>query len=297
MNSQNRNIHPDLIQVALEKVEGFAFEKFAQDFLSALEGRNFVPIGGGNDGGADGLHECENSRTYYQFTRQENHRDKLRKTVMRLINFGRLVRTIYYLSSRVIPHIDKEEDLLSEELDIIVKIRDRKYISSHINDSIGTISAYTNHLAVFTQFLENIARSDESFTSSYVKDPSAFVFLQHEVTNRLGNRKLVHSLTDSMILWALSGTDPDKGLFMSEDQIREKIFDRFPWAQKLLKGHIRQRLEKLRTKDEAGREVRWYKKEKKYCLPYETRLVIKDENQSDECLKINFIEEVIGRST
>ncbi len=79
---------------------------------------------------------------------------------------------------------------------------------------------------------------------------------------------------------------------MTEEQIRERIFDRFPWSLKLLKGHIRQRLDKLRTKDEAGREVRWYRKEKKYCLPYETRLVIKKENQTDESLKIKFAEEL-----
>lgn len=292
MNSTSENVHPDLIKVALEKVEGFAFERFAQDFLSGLEGRDFVPIGGVKDGGADGLYECGRDRVYYQFTRQENHRDKIRKTVKRLQDFGRVVKTIYYLSPRVIPHIDKEEDLLTDELDVFVKIRDRKYISSHINDSMGTISAYINHLSVYTQFLEHVARSNDTSVSLHVQDPSAFVFLQHEVTNRLGNRKLVHSLTDSMILWALSDTDPDKGILITEDQIRGRIFDRFPWALKLLKGHIRQRLDKLRTKDEAGREVRWYKKEQKYCLPYETRLVIKKENQSDESLKINFIEEL-----
>lgn len=61
MDSKN-NIHPDLIEIALEKVEGFAFERFAQDFLSALEGRSFVPVGGINDGGADGLYECGGER-------------------------------------------------------------------------------------------------------------------------------------------------------------------------------------------------------------------------------------------
>ena len=48
------NVHPELAQVALEKVEGFAFERFTQDFLSVLEGREFVPVGGTKDGGADG---------------------------------------------------------------------------------------------------------------------------------------------------------------------------------------------------------------------------------------------------
>ena len=255
MKNKTENVHPELIQIALDKVEGFAFERFSQNFLAVLEGRDFVPVGGVKDGGADGLYECGRERVYYQFTRQENHRDKIRKTVKRLRDFGRIVKTVYYLSPRVIPHIDKEEDLLSDEIDVFVKIRDRKYISSHVNDSMGTIAAYNNHLSVYTQFLEHVGKSSDSSISHHVQDPSAFVFLQHEATNRLGNRKLVHSLTDSMILWALSDTDPDKGILMTEDQIREKIFDRFPWALKLLKGHIRQRLDKLRTKDEAGREI------------------------------------------
>ena len=32
------NVHPDLVQVALDKVEGFAFEQFAQAFLSVWTG-------------------------------------------------------------------------------------------------------------------------------------------------------------------------------------------------------------------------------------------------------------------
>ena len=234
MTTSSNNIPSELAQIALEKVEGFAFEGFAQDFMSVLEGRSFIPLGGVGDGGADGIYDCGNSRTYYQFTRQENHRDKIRKTYNRLKEFGRTVKTIYYLSSRTIPHIDNEEDFLSEELGVFIKIRDRKYIVSHINDSTGTMAAYNNHLSVYTQFLESIARPDNSFRSAQVKDPTAFVFLQHEVTNRLGNRKLVHSLTDTMILWALSETNPDDGIFMSEGEVQAKIFDSFPWATKLL---------------------------------------------------------------
>ena len=102
MVSKN-NIHHDLAEIALEKVEGFAFERFSQDFLSVLEGHSFVPVGGVKDGGADGLYDCGDNRTYYQFTKQENHRDKIRKTYRRLNEFGRAVKKIYYLSSRVIP--------------------------------------------------------------------------------------------------------------------------------------------------------------------------------------------------
>ncbi|MDP3028571.1 MAG: hypothetical protein Q8O04_03585 [Deltaproteobacteria bacterium] len=285
MDSKN-NIHPDLVEIALEKAEGFAFERFAQDFLSVLEGRSFVPVGGVKDGGADGLYDCGDGRKYYQFTKQENHRDKIRKTKKRLTEFGRTVKTIYYLTSRIIPHIDKEEDLLTEELDVIVKIRDRKYIISHINDSLGTINSYINHLAVYTEFLSKIAKSDGEFSSACTKDPSAFVFLQHEVVNRLGNRKLIHSLTDTLILWALSETDPDKGILMSEGEVYSKIIEFFPWADKIIKGHLSQRFVELRSKSVSGREIKWHKKQQKYCLPFETREKIKFENQHDVSLKL-----------
>ena len=294
MESKN-NIHPDLVDIALDKAEGFAFERFAQDFLSVLEGRSFVPVGGIKDGGADGLYECgdgRDGRIFYQFTTQENHRDKIRKTYKRLNEFGRTVKRIYYLTSRIIPHVDKEEDLLTDELNVIVKIRERKYVLSHINDSLGTINAYLNHLSVYTQFLSSIARSDSGFYSACTKDPSAFVFLQHEVTNRLGNRKLIHSLTDTMILWALSETDPDKEIFMSEGEVYKRIIDFFPWADKIIKGHFDQRFVALRSKSVSGREIRWYKKQQKYCLPYETRESIKYENQHDVSLKVKVIGEL-----
>ncbi len=293
MNSKFTHIHHDLINISLDKVEGFPFERFSQDFLSALEGFNFIPVGGQSDGGADGIYASEQGRIFYQFTVQENHRDKIRKTVRRLKEFGRDLSTLYYLTSKSIPHIDKEEDSLSDELNIRVKIRDRKYICSHINDTIGTVNSYHNHLSTYTNYLANIAVSQEHIKSAHVKDPSVFVFLQHEVTNRRNDRKLIHSLTDSLILWSLSETDPDKGIFMSESELTQKIFTQFPWATKILKGHITQRLTILRSKNNSsGREIRWYGKAKKYCLPYETRHTIKEENQVDEGLKVRFIDEV-----
>ncbi|WP_153018634.1 hypothetical protein [Marichromatium gracile] len=285
-------VHPDLVEIALDRVEGFAFERFAQDFLSVLEGKEFIPVGGIGDGGADGIYDSGNGRSFYQFTRQENHRDKIRKTVQRLQKFGRNVKTLYYLTARLIPHIDSEEELLTDKLDVNIKIRDRKYILSHINDTNGTTAAFTNHLSTYTQFLSNLANQSNSSHSPHIDNPSAFVFLQHEVTNRLGNRKLVHSIADTMILWALSETDPDKGIFMTEAQIAERIFSAFPWASKILKSHLKQRLESMRNKKEGGRELRWYKKEGHYCLPYETRQVIAAENAADESLGIQFIEEL-----
>jgi len=149
-----------------------------------------------------------------------------------------------------------------------------------------------NHLSHYTKFLESIASDKDVCTSSHSKDPSTFVFLQHETTNRLGNRKLIHSVTDTMILWALSDTDPDNGVFMSEKEIEVKIFDCFPWTKKILTGHIKDRVKSLRSKQIDGREIKWYKKQQHYCLPFSTRDAINKENTQDEVLKITFIEEL-----
>ncbi|MGZ8190998.1 MAG: hypothetical protein ACXWTS_07170 [Methylococcaceae bacterium] len=295
--ANNERVHPELIEIALDKAEGFPFERFATDFLSVVEGRNFVPLGGMHDGGADGvqsreLHETEKSGVFYQITVEANHRNKINKTVGRLKKFNRIPKTIYYITSKQIPHIDKEEDELGELHNIVIRIRDKKYISSHINDSNGTIAAYRNHLEKYTDFLEKIGRDNSIGSSAYTEDPSVFVFLHHEVTNKSGNRKLIHSITDTLILWALRDTDHDKGIYKNRDEIFNDIKDTFPWANHYLSAHLDSRLEIMSKKGSSGREIKWHKKDKKYCLPFETRTAIKEENREDEALKIDFFDEI-----
>ena len=291
----HERVHPELMEIALDKVEGFSFERFACDFLSSVEGRMFIPLGGVHDGGADGVESRElyqSSNNFYQFTTQANHRDKIRKTIARLKKFGRLPNVLIYLTSRQVPHIDQEEELLTEELDAIIRIRDKKYIISHINDSSGTTSSYYNHLTHYTDYLGKIGHNNTAANSSYLSDPSVFVFLQHEVANRLGNRKLIHSITDTLILWALRDTDPDKNVFLTRDQVHANITAAFPWSASFINRHLNDRLEKLGTRGVQEREIRWYRKEAKYCLPYETRESIKKENAADESLRVEFLDEL-----
>lgn len=301
MSSKDNQVHPDLVEVALDRVEGFAFERFANDFMASLEGRAFTPLGGYKDGGADAvemreLHSTDADGVFYQFTVQANHRDKIRKTVKRLREFGRTPKALRYLTSRLIPHIDKEEDLLSDELDVRIRIQDGKYISSHINVTNGTVGAYQHHLAQYTSFLEKVGRSTQTSTI-HINDPTVFVFLQHEVANRLGNRKLVHSITDTLVLWALRDTDPDNDALLSREEILDSITETFPWARAFIKNHLDERLSALRAKSAGGREVRWHRKADKYCLPYETRESIKQENSEDEALRISFIDELSLRAS
>lgn len=290
-------VHSDLLEVSLNKVSGFEFEDFACAFMAALEGRAFIPLGGVHDGGADGafdkeIYQADATNIFYQMTIQSDYKSKIKQTIKRLREVNREPRIVYYVTSKTIQHIDKEEDVLSEEHGVIIKIRDAKYLISHINDSQGTRASYYQYLASKTEHLSRVGMSTNLGFSDFVKDPSVFVFLQHEMSNKQGNRKLIHSITDTLILWALRDTDPERNIFMSKEEIRSEINKEFPWASYFLNNNLPLRLEKLKSKDVENREIRWYKKDKKYCLPYETREAIKLENSVDELLAINFLQEI-----
>ena len=47
-------IHPKLVRVALDDVPGSSFEAFAQEFYGGIRGRQYIPLGGTHDKGADG---------------------------------------------------------------------------------------------------------------------------------------------------------------------------------------------------------------------------------------------------
>jgi hypothetical protein len=283
-------INEKLVEIALEGVDGNNFESFCNAFMASTEGEKFVPLGGMHDGGGDGfdgnIYESSRVEVYYQFSIQRTIESKIIQTVKRLQAFGRHPKVLVYVSSNLIPHSDVIEDKLSDALRIRVRIKDGKYIASHINDSIGTQAAYTNHLSFFTEYLKQIGAS-KVISKTDALDPSVYVFLQQEVQNRLGNSDLLQTVTDSLVLWALNRTDPEKQIFMTRDDILKKIIEMIPWSAQFIKGQLNDRLKALSSKTGTnGREVRYYRKEDKFCLPLETRLIIEEENTNDEALRI-----------
>jgi hypothetical protein len=114
-----------LADIALDRVSGSDFEAFVNAFYPALAGIEFVPTGGIHDGGADGyqetgLFEGTKPNTFYQASVQQDHRAKIRHTVKRLREFGRDPKSLVYVTSRHISITDKEEEILSDELDVFI---------------------------------------------------------------------------------------------------------------------------------------------------------------------------------
>jgi len=288
-------ISSDLAEISLEHADGTGFERFFHDFYSALEGPNFVPLGGYHDGGADGMIvDCsvnqEDERSFAQASVQADYRAKIRQTVKRLREFGRDPKSLLYATSRIVGPIDKVEDGLSDELGLRVRIRDRKYIVSHINDNDGTRAAFNNHLVRFVAFLKDPGTARIISRSAEVYHPEVFVFLRQEIDQRSGNASLIEAVTDSLILWALEGTDPDLERFMTKNEILEKILDVLPTAKAFIAGTMTHRLDALYSrKNTDGRQIRYYTDGDRWCLPFDTRVIVEQENIRDEALRVRVV--------
>lgn len=292
-----------LIEIALEHVDGASFERFFQAFYSAFIGAEFIPTGGLHDGGADGIQDTQvlerkgdKKGSFYQASVQADHRSKIRRTVRRLQEFDRKPKSLLYVTSRVVETMDKDEEELSAELDVFIKIRDRKWISGHINNSPQTITAFETFLRPSIAFLSEIGGAtvirnlDDSATRAMC------VFLGQEAERRRGNTDLLVSITDSLILWALEGTDPDKAIFLRREEVLAKITRVLPSSKQFIHGVFGHRIKILSQKgNPSGREIRWYKKDDKFCLPYETRLLVEEENAEDEFLKIAVLNQFHNR--
>lgn len=296
-------IHPNLIEVALEKADGMVFEKFAHDFFSNISGMKFIPLGGVHDGGADAFQEDSrpltlntNPGVFFQVSIQGDHRTKIKSTIQKLKTAKRNPTCLYYITSRRIPKIDLEEVALSTETGISIRIRDRTFIISHINESREARNSFRNHLGDYLEPLKRIGSAQLIGPSQHVKTPAIYVFLRQEVERRGGRQSLSDSIVDSLILWALEETNPDEKRFKTRAAISSEIKTTLPFSAQVVEKCLNNRLAHLSSKSNSdGREIRHYPKEDLFCLPYETRLKVQEENATDEALRIRVLEIIENR--
>lgn len=291
------SIDPRLVARALQEVDAYNFERFGQTFYGAMQDREFVPLGGMHDGGAEGfdgdpvvepeLFEEVDTSSFLQVSKETTIRAKIRKTVKRLREYGRTPSVVTYLSSQVVSDIDKEEKALSEVLGCRIRIRDARFIETNVNASPAIQAGFNAFLEPAIQYLFKPGTSDVGERASEYVDRTLAGFLRQEVDNRRDKSGLLESVSDSLILWALGETDPDKGIFLKRQEILDKIESTLPAAKQFIRGVLDSRLDLMIAKDAPnGRQIRWYRKDNKFCLPYATRLLIATENADDDLLKI-----------
>lgn len=92
-------------------------------------------------------------------------------------------------------------------------------------------------------------------------------------------------MADTLILFGLEGTDPDKDILKTKDELFESIRKYVKFDPKILDDTIVKRLTILSTKP---RKIKHYVPKNGYCLPYDTRLEIHNRNLGDEQLLASF---------
>lgn len=229
-----------LVATALEAVDTANFERFAQTFYGAIQDREFVPLGGIHDGGAEGfdasagdpeIFEDDAATSFIQVSKQATTRKKIRQTVRRLRDYGRVPKVLTYITSRIVPDIDKEEQSLSTELKCKIAIRDAKYIEVYINSNSATQGAFYSYLQPSIAEKYTPGNSDIGTESSSSSDRTLAVFLRQELEFRGSRSPMVESISDSLIIWSLRDTDPDKGLMLDKTEIMARIETALPTAR------------------------------------------------------------------
>lgn len=278
-----------LCSVALDACDTSAFEQFAQSFHASIVGTSFVPLGGMHDGGADGFEEKvfysdRRPTSFMQASKTADIEGKIVATIKRIRAFGRDLRSITFYFSESISQSDRIEEEISDREDITIRIRGKQYIEAHINDSPQSAQAFESYLKPAIFHLLEIGGSGKGRDFPY-EAKTLCAFLGQEINRRRGNESVLLSITDALILWSLEGTDPDKGIYLTVEEIRNKIEVAIPAARTFIRGELSNRLELLRSKSNSnGREINWYRNTDSYALRYEQRQKLIDENVEEVAL-------------
>ena len=279
--------------------DGFLFERFGQEFLSARLGYKFLSSGGIKDRGIDGLEYIsesdKNQKSIFQISIDKKPEIKIKHTIQKLednkISFSRLT----YLTNVQIKNKDKLIDQYIDQKEIILRIFDSSWIADNANNSEATKSVIENfiknHLRKYQKPGEGLIVND------YLANPNLYVYLMHQIGRSEDIQNLNQNLIDTLILYSLRDTDPDQSIFLSSDAIVSSVKELLDFEIEKIQTKINKRLKQLSKK--SNKKVNHHTDINKYCLPYATRLQIVSNNAKDKVLYDIFhleAEEVIKKN-
>lgn len=291
-----------LANYLLGTLDGFGFERLVQKLLAKRYGDQFVALGGVKDGGADGfvravLEDSKRPTSFVQMSIQENAVDKIRKTVARLKEYGREVKTLTYWTPRKLI-VDTLEEQLSDELEVTVRVRDWDSVLRLVNWNDDTVKIFNDHFRAELFELTSAPAPLAAEGYDLVSDPSVYVFLQFERGERFSKGGLVAPIVDSLIYWALRGTNPDGPKLMSRVDLKRVIAELLPGAANTLLPSVDGRLKVLSAKDGGGNQrVRHYRQADSYCLPHAMRALLAAESAAERSLRTDLMASLAARAT
>jgi hypothetical protein len=288
------NIDKDAFEYAISQIDdGFVFENFAVSFLSSVLEHGFIPVGGTKDKGIDGYQHTfsrqGNDKIIYQLSTEKTFEDKIHNTIEKLIANKIEFDRIYYVTNRKLNGTDTIIEKLYDKFQIPITIFDIKWFVSNSNYNQTTIRSYQSYVDTYLHEFTKPGKSQ--VVANLDNDSRLYVFLSQQFDSRTEDFKLDDLLADTLILFALEGTDPDKEILLSQEEVKEAIKKYIKFDPQLLDKKLSERLIALSTKP---RKIKYHTEKQGYCLPYETRLEIGERNIKDEILLTTFLQQTKG---
>lgn len=264
-------LDPGLASYVLESVGNEDFENFGQAILFHTLGVEFEATGGMHDGGQDGYLRQRMGQPdhYIQISTRADYSSKLRQTISRLLDSGRSPRNLTYLTTRQIPNKDIIESKIEKETGVSIRILDKRWITLQIqtDDAAGIIFADS-----FARGLQTASILNEHVSEIYSPSDrmSIMSYMEVHAASEPNEMNLLPLAIDSAIYLALDGTDPDRGIFRSAEEIVAFVEEKFPAVKGRKDIHLPDRITRLSSKQGMPR-IRHHRKNDGYCLPYDVR--------------------------
>jgi hypothetical protein len=277
-------IDPKSARYAIGAIDdGTIFENFVKDFLSKLTGYQFVPVGGLRDRGIDGFEHTftrtDAQKTIYQFSIQKTYERKIADSLNKLKRNAIRYDQFVFVTNRTVPNIDLYKDKLIESYGKPINIFDLEWFVIHINDSENTVRSY--QIFIDTH-LHQFNRPGQSFQiANLLDDARLYTYLRQKVDELHDRLKLDEIVVDTLIMYSLEDTDPENGIYLTRDQIVQRIKTLVRFDPHQIDSLLNKRLTALSKKP---RRINYYRPANGYCLQYHERIRIQNDNLTDAAI-------------
>lgn len=271
--------------------DGFIFEQFAHKILTTVLGDEFIPVGGSGDQGIDGFKHVYSRKKYskliYQISTEEVHwkqkTSKVTSTQNKLNKNKISVDKLYFVTNRKVQRKDSIQDTFYGEYKIPLTIYDMEWFVSNIISEPKAINIYTSFVETHVHEYQKPGKFIE--IGSFTNDPRLYVFLRQHVDEG-GGQEVEYSILDGFILYSLEGTASEKDIYLSTSEIVDKIKKLTNYNLPDFSKKVDNRLNLLSKKPD--RKIKYHSKNDAYCLPFQTRLKLRERDIRDNELQYKF---------
>lgn len=288
-------LDPAITSFVLESVGGDNFESFGQALLQQTFGFDFEPTGGMHDGGQDGFIRAKSGapNQYIQISVRADWEKKIRQTIERLTESRGKPESLTYLTSRQITNKDILEVQIEKDTQVAVRIYDRRWITTRvqIDEVVGTL--FVESFASAVQSTQRLSEHvPETFSQS--ERMSIMSYMEVHAASEPDEEDLLHLAVDSAIYLSLEGTDPDKKIFRSKEEIVEFVEKTFPSIKNRKDIDFDKKIERLCAKKRVPR-IRHHRTDQGYCLPYDVRSEFSEHGMAVRNAEVAFWDSIRAR--